>query len=100
MLQRDGLAALADAIRVKAIKEHEVIDACLRDEGRGYTIFSVVRLPPAAASQPARTDLPTPQPAGVIFRPPAAKLKNITAKDYLGKAVRFSARLAPLQLTG
>ena len=42
-LQRDGLAALADATRAKAVKEHELIDACLRDEGRGYTIFAVVR---------------------------------------------------------
>lgn len=43
LLQRDGLAELADASRAKAVKEHSVIDDCLRDEGRGYTVFSIVR---------------------------------------------------------
>ena len=28
-----------------------------------------------------------PQPVGVLYRPPASKMKNVKQKDYLGKAV-------------
>lgn len=91
--QKDGLAALAGATLAKAVKEHDLIDACMRDEGRNYTIFSVVRslaLELQAAVCPVLlTRVLLIKPADVIFRPPAAKLKNIQAKDYLGKAVRL-----------
>jgi neutrophil factor 2 len=62
----EGLADLQAAHKEKATPEHDVIDDSIRDQGDGYTVFSI--------------------PVGVVFRPNPNKIKNLQAKDYLGKA--------------
>ncbi|KAG8679294.1 hypothetical protein FRC08_017067, partial [Ceratobasidium sp. 394] len=61
-----GLADLQAAQKEKATPEHDVIDDAIRDQGDGYTVFSI--------------------PVGILFRPNPNKIKNLQAKDYLGKA--------------
>ncbi|KAG8722287.1 hypothetical protein FRC08_004523 [Ceratobasidium sp. 394] len=63
---RAGLADLQAAQKEKATPEHDVIDDAIRDQGDGYTVFSI--------------------PVGILFRPNPNKIKNLQAKDYLGKA--------------
>ncbi|KAG8726665.1 hypothetical protein FRC12_023192 [Ceratobasidium sp. 428] len=62
----EGLADLQAARKEKATPEHEVIEDAIRDQGDGYTVFSI--------------------PVGIVFRPNPNKIKNLQAKDYLGKA--------------
>ncbi|KAG9126081.1 hypothetical protein FRC07_004955 [Ceratobasidium sp. 392] len=64
--REDGLADLQAARLEKATPEHDVIDDAIRDYGDGYTVFSI--------------------PVGILFRPNPNKIKNLQAKDYLGKA--------------
>jgi len=61
-----GLADLQAAQKEKATPEHDVIDDAIRDQGDGYTVFSI--------------------PVGIVFRPNPNKIKNLQTKDYLGKA--------------
>jgi hypothetical protein len=62
---------MEDARREKATEEHNVIDDAIQDRGQGYTVFSI--------------------PVGILYRPPASKLKNVKTKDYLGKAKLIAA---------
>lgn len=62
----EGLAEMEDARNQKVTDEHNVIDDAIRDQGEGYTVFSI--------------------PVGVLYRPSENKLKNSKSKDYLGKA--------------
>jgi hypothetical protein len=43
--------------------EHEVIAEAIRDQGEGYTVFSV--------------------PIGVLYRPSEEKIKNMEKRDYI-----------------
>ncbi|EFI28161.1 NADPH oxidase regulator NoxR [Coprinopsis cinerea okayama7 len=61
-----GLQNFEAARREKATEDHNVIDEAIRDQGRGYTVFSI--------------------PVGVLYRPSEKKLKNAVQKDYMGKA--------------
>ncbi|MCJ1225235.1 hypothetical protein MMC12_001884 [Toensbergia leucococca] len=61
-----GLADMAYASIEKATPDHDVIDEAIKEEAEGYTVFSI--------------------PVGVVYRPNSAKVKNLKAKDYLGKA--------------
>ncbi|KAJ6497767.1 NADPH oxidase regulator NoxR [Mycena sanguinolenta] len=63
----EGLADMEEAKRVKAIDEHNVIDDAIVYRGKGYTVFSI--------------------PAGVLYRPPGSKVKNLKPLDYLGIAI-------------
>jgi len=63
---------MEEARRDKATEEHTVIDDAIQDRGEGYTVFSI--------------------PVGVLYRPSENKLKNSKTKDYMGKAVSFSAQ--------
>lgn len=54
------------ASREKQTGEHDVIEEAMRDEGEGYTVFSI--------------------PVGVLYRPDESKVRNLAARDYLGKA--------------
>ena len=69
--QQDALFDLREASKEKVTDEHDVIDEAIRDNGDGYTVFSI--------------------PVGVIYRPSEAKLKNSKAKDYMGKAKLVAA---------
>lgn len=40
----EGLADMRAAQKEKITPEHDVIDECIRDQGEGYTVFSIVRL--------------------------------------------------------
>lgn len=62
---RRGLNDLEQAGKEKVTTEHDVIDHAIRDGGERYAIFSV--------------------PAGVLYRPPEQKLRNLKSKEYLGK---------------
>ncbi|KAI5988061.1 hypothetical protein EDD15DRAFT_2371785 [Pisolithus albus] len=62
---RRGLNDLEQAGKEKVTTEHDVIDHAIRDGGERYTVFSV--------------------PAGVLYRPPEQKLRNLKSKEYLGK---------------
>lgn len=62
----DAMQDLLAAQREKSTPEHEVIDDAIREQGEGYTVFSI--------------------PVGVLFRPNPNKIKNLQTKDYLGKA--------------
>jgi len=67
----EGMADLEAARKEKVTPEHDVIDDALRDQGEGYTVFSI--------------------PVGVLYRPSENKVKNTKAKDYLGKAKLVAA---------
>ncbi|KAJ5673763.1 hypothetical protein N7462_009202 [Penicillium macrosclerotiorum] len=61
-----GLQDLEYAAKEKVTTDHDVIDDAIRENADGYTVFSI--------------------PVGVLYRPNAAKVKNLKTKDYLGKA--------------
>ncbi|KAJ6169378.1 hypothetical protein N7497_002221 [Penicillium chrysogenum] len=61
-----GIQDLEYAAKEKVTPDHDVIDDAIRENADGYTVFSI--------------------PVGVLYRPNAAKVKNLKTKDYLGKA--------------
>ncbi|KAJ5112381.1 hypothetical protein N7532_000426, partial [Penicillium argentinense] len=61
-----GMQDLKFAAQEKVSSDHDVIDDAIRENADGYTVFSI--------------------PVGVLYRPNAAKVKNLKTKDYLGKA--------------
>ncbi|KAJ5963686.1 Tetratricopeptide-like helical [Penicillium vulpinum] len=61
-----GIQDLEYAAKEKVTSDHDVIDDAIRENADGYTVFSI--------------------PVGVLYRPNAAKVKNLKTKDYLGKA--------------
>ncbi|CAF9932379.1 MAG: hypothetical protein ALECFALPRED_005279 [Alectoria fallacina] len=66
-----GMEDLHIAAKEKEKQDHDVIDEAIAEEAEGYTVFSI--------------------PVGVIYRPNAAKVKNLKTKDYLGKARLIAA---------
>ncbi|WWC69852.1 uncharacterized protein I206_103795 [Kwoniella pini CBS 10737] len=68
---QDGLNDLNEARSQKVIKQHDVIDDAIRDQGREYNVFSV--------------------PVGILFKPSQMKLNNLAARDYMGKAILLAA---------
>ncbi|KAG6153914.1 hypothetical protein E4U37_002534 [Claviceps purpurea] len=79
--QRDiGMNDLFYAAKEKIVQEHDVIDEAICEEAKGYTVFSI--------------------PVGVIYRPNEAKVRNLKAKDYLGKAKLIAASDGSNAFTG
>lgn len=71
--QKDvGMQDLIFATREKMVPDHDVIDEAIREQAEGYTVFSI--------------------PVGVVYRPNEAKVKNLKAKDYLGRARLVAAQ--------
>ncbi|KAJ6135772.1 hypothetical protein N7512_000932 [Penicillium capsulatum] len=66
-----GMQDLRYAAQEKVTSDHDVIDDAIRENADGYTVFSI--------------------PVGVLYRPNAAKVKNLKTKDYLGKARLIAA---------
>ncbi|KAJ5804899.1 hypothetical protein N7474_010786 [Penicillium riverlandense] len=66
-----GLQDLQYAAKEKVTTDHDVIHDAIRENADGYTVFSI--------------------PVGVLYRPNAAKVKNLKTKDYLGKARLIAA---------
>ncbi|KAH2612217.1 hypothetical protein KXW34_002557 [Aspergillus fumigatus] len=66
-----GMQDLEYAAKEKVTPDHDVIDDAIRERAEGYTVFSI--------------------PVGVVYRPNAAKVKNLKTKDYLGKARLIAA---------
>lgn len=65
--QKDaGMQDLSFAAKEKVVPDHDVIEEAIREQAEGYTVFSI--------------------PVGIVYRPNEAKVKNLKAKDYLGKA--------------
>ncbi|KAL9054019.1 MAG: hypothetical protein Q9162_004425 [Coniocarpon cinnabarinum] len=60
-----GIQDMTHASQEKIVDDHSVIDEAIKDRAEGYTVFSI--------------------PVGTVFRPSAAKVKNVRARDYLGK---------------
>ncbi|KAJ5994124.1 hypothetical protein N7451_009848 [Penicillium sp. IBT 35674x] len=61
-----GMKDMQFAAREKVTEDHDVIEDAIRENAEGYTVFSI--------------------PVGTIYRPNAAKVKNLKSKDYLGKS--------------
>ncbi|KAL4965689.1 putative PB1 domain protein [Aspergillus stella-maris] len=61
-----GMQDLEFAAKEKVTQDHDVINDAIRERAEGYTVFSI--------------------PVGVVYRPNEAKVKNLKAKDYLGKS--------------
>ncbi|KAJ5646254.1 hypothetical protein N7490_002626 [Penicillium lividum] len=65
-----GMKDMQFAAREKVTEDHDVIEDAIREnadtENQGYTVFSI--------------------PVGTLYRPNAAKVKNLKSKDYLGKS--------------
>ncbi|KAJ5907457.1 hypothetical protein N7495_000139 [Penicillium taxi] len=61
-----GMKDLEYAAKEKVTPDHDVIDDAIRENADGYTVFSI--------------------PVGVLYRPNAAKVKNLKTVHYLGKA--------------
>ncbi|KAJ5925304.1 hypothetical protein N7454_007943 [Penicillium verhagenii] len=61
-----GMKDMQFAAREKVTGDHDVIEDAIRENADGYTVFSI--------------------PVGTLYRPNAAKVKNLKSKDYLGKS--------------
>ncbi|KAL9634938.1 MAG: hypothetical protein Q9164_003784, partial [Protoblastenia rupestris] len=61
-----GMGDLRFAAQEKQTPEHDVIDEAIQEAAEEFTVFSIG--------------------VGIIYRPNSAKVKNLKAKDYLGKA--------------
>ncbi|KIW62639.1 hypothetical protein PV04_10796 [Phialophora macrospora] len=61
-----GLQDFTFAQKEKMTPDHDVIDDAIKEMAQGYVVFSI--------------------PVGCVYRPNEAKVKNLKAKDYLGKA--------------
>ncbi|KIX04233.1 uncharacterized protein Z518_07787 [Rhinocladiella mackenziei CBS 650.93] len=61
-----GLQDFSYAQKEKMTPDHDVIDDAIKERASGYVVFSI--------------------PVGCVYRPNEAKVKNLKAKDYLGKA--------------
>ncbi|KAF2431167.1 hypothetical protein EJ08DRAFT_189696 [Tothia fuscella] len=75
-----GMQDLMFAVKEKVIPDHDVIDEAIREQAEGYTVFSI--------------------PVGIVYRPNEAKVKNLKAKDYLGKARLVAATDRSQTFTG
>ena len=64
--EKPGMQDFGYAQKEKMTADHDVIDDAIKEKAEGYTVFSI--------------------PVGVVYRPNEAKVKNLKAKDYLGKA--------------
>ncbi|ORY85079.1 hypothetical protein BCR37DRAFT_345241, partial [Protomyces lactucae-debilis] len=63
---RDGMQDLQFALQEKQTPAHDIVDEAIRDQGEGYTVFSV--------------------PTGTLYRPLDQKVRNLAVRNYLGKA--------------
>ncbi|PWW75530.1 hypothetical protein C7212DRAFT_352402 [Tuber magnatum] len=75
-----GMKDLEYAAKEKQVDDHSVIDEAIKEQAEGYTVFSVG--------------------VGVLYRPNEAKVKNVKAKDYLGKPRLVAASDAQNAFTG
>ncbi|PUU78188.1 hypothetical protein B9Z19DRAFT_1101449 [Tuber borchii] len=75
-----GMKDLEYAAKEKQVEDHNVIDEAIKETAEGYTVFSVG--------------------VGVLYRPNEAKVKNVKAKDYLGKPRLVAASDAQNAFTG
>ncbi|KAJ7347537.1 hypothetical protein DFH08DRAFT_779733 [Mycena albidolilacea] len=66
-----GLADLRAACKLKASKDHEIVEGAIRRRGEGYTVFSI--------------------PRGTCYRPSVKKLVNAGIRDYMGEAKLIAA---------
>ncbi|KAF8466404.1 hypothetical protein BDZ91DRAFT_794270 [Kalaharituber pfeilii] len=62
----DGMKDLEYASKEIQVEDHKVINDAIEEKADGYTVFSI--------------------PVGIIYRPNESKVRNVKAKDYLGKA--------------
>ncbi|QDS75718.1 hypothetical protein FKW77_008096 [Venturia effusa] len=75
-----GMQDLIFAAKEKVVPDHKVIEEAIKEQAEGYTVFSI--------------------PVGVVYRPNEAKVKNLKAKDYLGKARLVASTDRQNQFTG
>ncbi|KAF8162300.1 hypothetical protein K438DRAFT_1731272 [Mycena galopus ATCC 62051] len=66
-----GLADLRAARKLKASKDHEIVEGAIRRRGEGYMVFSI--------------------PRGTCYRPSVKKLVNAGSRDYMGEAKLIAA---------
>lgn len=75
-----GMQDLVFAAKEKVVPDHDVIEEAIKEQAEGYTVFSI--------------------PVGIVYRPNEAKVKNLKAKDYLGKARLVASTDRLNQFTG
>ncbi|TID25307.1 NADPH oxidase regulator [Venturia nashicola] len=75
-----GMQDLIYAAKEKVVPDHDVIEEAIKEQAEGYTVFSI--------------------PVGIVYRPNEAKVKNLKAKDYLGKARLVASTDRQNQFTG
>ncbi|KAE9983226.1 hypothetical protein EG328_010167 [Venturia inaequalis] len=75
-----GMQDLVFAAKEKVVPDHDVIEEAIKEQAEGYTVFSI--------------------PVGIVYRPNEAKVKNLKAKDYLGKARLVASTDRQNQFTG
>ena len=75
-----GMEDLSYAVKEKVTPDHDVIDDAIQEQAEGYTVFSI--------------------PVGIVYRPNPAKVKNLKARDYLGKARLVASTDASNSFTG
>ncbi|KAF7344255.1 P-type phospholipid transporter [Mycena venus] len=66
-----GLADLRAARKLKASKDHEIVEGAIWRRGDGYMVFSI--------------------PRGTCYRPSVKKLVNAGSRDYMGEAKLIAA---------
>lgn len=62
----EGMQDLEYASKEVQVEDHNVINEAIAERAENYTVFSI--------------------PVGIVYRPNEAKVRNVKAKDYLGKA--------------
>ena len=106
-----GMQDLTFAAKEKVVPDHDVIDEAIREQAevrrkRNYPLAQ----PPASSCNyplPSQRQLTNLQgytvfsiPVGIVYRPNEAKVKNLKAKDYLGKARLVAATDRSQTFTG
>lgn len=62
----EGMQDLEYASKEVQVEDHNVINEAIAEQAENYTVFSI--------------------PVGIVYRPNESKVRNVKAKDYLGKA--------------
>lgn len=62
----EGMQDLEYASKEVQVEDHNVINEAIAEKAENYTVFSI--------------------PVGIVYRPNESKVRNVKAKDYLGKA--------------
>lgn len=83
--EQEGMRLLDSAGQAKQTDEHAVIDEARRDAGAGYNVYDLY-CSAYFRYQLTKASLSFSIPVGILYRPSKSKLRNLQARNYLGKA--------------